>query len=115
MKKIPSIAAIAAAVTLSLTGCQNLVQSDVTCKVTDKDRSTASSKNGSKSVFRVYTEGPSDCTTFGLGDNALAGNFNSSDMYGRIKVGSTYKFHLAGVRNGFFSSFPEIIRMDEVK
>lgn len=115
MKKIVIIAALAVAATLSLTGCQNLIQSDATCKVTDKDRSTSSDKNGSKSVFRVYTEGPSECTTFGLADNVLAGNFNASDMYGRIKVGSTYKFHLAGVRNGLFSSFPEITRMDEVK
>lgn len=116
MKKIISIVALTAAASLSLTGCQNLAQSDATCKVTDKDRSTATDKNGhSKSVFRVYTEGPSECTTFGLGDNIITGNFNASDMYGKIERGHTYKFHLAGVRNGALNLFPEIQRVDEVK
>jgi hypothetical protein len=96
MKKIPVTLTIAALAVLSLTGCQNLVQNDpVTCTVTDKDRSTG--KSG-QSVFRVYTEG-TNCTTFGLADNILAGNMNASDMYGKIQVGKTYTFKTVGVRN----------------
>lgn len=109
---IPAFALVAL-VGVSMTGCQNLVQSDVTCTVTDKDRSTATDKDGhSKSVFRVYTE---ECDTLGLADNWIAGNFNSSDLYGKIKVGKKYNFHTVGVRNGFLSLFPEITKLEEVK
>lgn len=96
---------------LSLTGCQNAIKNDpVTCKVIDKDRST---NQDGKSVFRVYTEGGDGCETFGLADNWLAGNFNSSDMYGEIKVDETYIFETVGVRNGFFSLFPEIVSFEK--
>lgn len=115
MKRL-AYAAVALTALLGLTGCQNLVQNDpVTCTVTDKDRSTATDKDGhSRSVFRIYTEGGEKCTTFGLADNFLAGNFNASDMYGKIQVGKTYSFKTVGIRNGFFSSFPEITKMEEV-
>lgn len=117
MKKFIAVAAIATIGALSLTGCQNLIQNDpVTCKVTDKDRSTSSDKSGSKSVFRIYTEGcGQDNETLGLADNFLAGNFNASDMYAKIKVGNTYTFKTVGIRNGFTSSFREITKMEEVK
>lgn len=116
MKKSIATLAVGAFSLIALTGCQNLVQNDpVTCTVTDKDRSTASTKDGSKSVFRIYTDGGPECTTFGLADNLFAGNFNASDMYGKIQVGKTYSFKTVGVRNGFFSSFPEITKMEEVK
>ena len=107
---------VAAALLVSATGCQNLVQNaPVTCKVVDKDRSTSSSKDGSKSVFRIYTEGPGCDGTYGLGDNIIAGNFNSSDLYGQIRVGKTYRFENVGVRNGPMSMFKEITKATEVK
>lgn len=118
MKLTKSLAAlgVAAIAVTSLTGCQNLVQNGtVTCKVTDKDRSTEVKDGNSKSVFRIYTEGcGDDNATLGLADNFLAGNFNASDTFGRIKVGKTYEFTTVGVRNGFFSSFREITKYKEV-
>ena len=106
---------LAAGVLAGATGCNNLIQNaPITCKVVDKDRSTESSKNGSKSVFRIYTEGEGCDGTYGLADNIFAGNFNSSDMYGRIKVGATYRLTTVGVRNGLFSSFKEITQLSEV-
>lgn len=117
MKITKKVAALilAAGVLAGTTGCQNLVQNaPVTCKVTDKDRSTSSDKNGSKSVFRIYTEGAGCDGTYGLADNLFAGNFNASDMYGRIKVGAVYRLETVGVRNGFFSSFKEITKLSEV-
>lgn len=113
MKKITATLALAAVAALPLTGCQNAVQNDpVTCTVTDKDRSTG--KEG-ESVFRIYTDGEGCDDTYGLADNWLAGNFNSADMYGKIKVGKTYKIETVGVRNGFLSSFKEITKLEEVK
>lgn len=118
MKLTKSLAAlgVAAIAITSLTGCQNLVQNgDITCKVVDKDRSTEVKDGNSKSVFRIYTEGcGDDNATLGLADNFLAGNFNASDTFGRIKVGKTYEFTTVGVRNGFFSSFREITKYKEV-
>lgn len=115
-KKIAITLAAAAIATASLTGCQNLVKdAPVTCTVVDKDRSTESTKNGSNSVFRIYTEGGANCGTFGLADNIFAGNWNSADTYGRIKVGATYELETVGIRNGFMSWFPEITKATEVK
>ena len=111
MKKITATLAIAAFAALSLTGCQNLVQNEpVTCKVIDKDRSTGPNR---ESIFRIYTEGY-NCETFGLADNLVAGNWNAADMYAQIKVDKTYSFKTVGVRNGFFSSFKEIVKFEEV-
>ena len=116
MKKLITAGVIALAA-VSLTGCQNLVQNEpVTCTVIDKDRSTQVVDGASKSVFRIYTEGcGSDNETLGLADNILAGNFNSSDMFAKIKAGETYTFKTVGVRNGFFSSFREITSMTKVE
>lgn len=115
MKKL-IIAGVIAIAAFSLTGCQNLVQNEpVVCTVVDKDRSTESSKNGSKSVFRIYTENcGEDNETLGLADNILQGNLRSSDMYAKIKVGETYRFETVGIRNGAFSSFREIVRFTKV-
>lgn len=110
-KKTLAVLAASGIMLTSLTGCQNLIQNDpVTCTVDDKDRSTNSE---GASVYRIYT---SDCgednATLGLADNILAGNFNSSDMYGQIKVGATYEFKTVGARNGFLSMFREITEME---
>lgn len=119
MAKLPKVLAalgVAAIAVTSLTGCQNAIQNGTTtCKVIDKDRSTEVKDGNSRSVFRIYTEGcGDDNATLGLADNFLAGNFNASDTFGRIKVGKTYEFTTVGVRNGFFSSFREITKYKEV-
>lgn len=97
----------AALVGAALSGCTTNPQT-LTCTVTEKDRST---NKDNQSVFRVYTE---QCDTLGLADNIFAGNFNSADMFGKIKVGKTYEFQTVGTRNGFMSWFPEITKMREV-
>lgn len=113
MKKVLGTIAVAGVMAMSLTGCQNLVQNEpVTCTVVDKDRSTEVVDGTSKSVFRVYTEGcGADNQTLGIGDNPIAGNWNSSDLYGQIKVGASYEFKTVGVRNGMLSMFREITEM----
>jgi hypothetical protein len=118
MKKITATLALGALALISLTGCQNLIQNDpVTCKVVDKDRSTATDKDGhSHSVFRIYTEGcGADNETLGLADNPIAGNWNASDMYAKIKVGKTYELKTVGIRNGYASSFREVTKFTEVQ
>lgn len=116
MKKFLTAGFVSALFLISLTGCQNFIQNDpVVCTVVDKDRSTATVDGHSKSVFRVYTEGcGEDNATLGLGDNPFGAGYNSSDLYGKIKVGKTYEFKTVGYRNGFTSSFREIKSYREV-
>lgn len=116
MKKLITAGVIAVGA-MSLTGCQNLVVNEpVVCTVTDKDRSTKVVDGSSQSVFRIYTENcGADNETLGLADNILQGNFNASDMYAKIKVGETYRVETVGYRNGFFSSFREIVRFTKVE
>lgn len=114
--KVLATLGVAGTLIVGLSGCQNLVQNaPVTCTVVDKDRSTESGKNGSKSVFRIYTEGNGCDGTYGLADNILQGNFNASDMYGQLQKGQTYRLETVGVRNGLFSSFKEIVRFQKVE
>jgi hypothetical protein len=83
----------------------NTNHATVTCTVTGKDHSIDKNNNP---VYRVYTSGNSDCTTFDIADSALFGNFNSADLYGKIQEKETYRFETSGVRNGFLSLFPVI-------
>jgi hypothetical protein len=107
-----TIAAVAVASVLAVTtlsGCGNANPQTVTCTVNDKDRSTGS-KGGS--VYRIYTD---ECDTLGVADNWLQGNFNSADLYAKIKVGERYEFDTVGYRNGFMSWFPEITKVRPAK
>ncbi|URP22345.1 hypothetical protein SEA_BIG4_312 [Microbacterium phage Big4] len=57
--------------------------------------------------YRVFTD---NCGTFGVQDDFWLGQWNSADTYGSIRVGDTYDFEAYGWRNGFFSTFPNIIK-----
>lgn len=46
-------------------------------------------------------------------DTALRGKFDSSDMYQKIKENKTYKFHLNGYRNEFWSLYENILSFEE--
>lgn len=80
---------------------------DITCYVENKDRT---SHNGSSDA-RVYTK---DCGVLNVQDLFWAGEFNSADRYSAIEVGHKYRFHVTGVRFGFFSMFPHIRTVDKV-
>lgn len=67
-----------------------------------KDHSTNSSGD---SVYRVYT----NCGVFSVEDDLFRGRFNSADTYAKLQAGGTYDFHIIGWRNGFFSTFPNIL------
>jgi hypothetical protein len=42
----------------------------------------------------------------------LRGNWESSDVYGKLKTDSTYTFITSGYRFGFFSMYPNIINVE---
>lgn len=61
--------------------------------------------------YLVYSTG----TTYEITDSWLYGRFNSSDLYGKIEVGKTYKMKIGGSRKPFFSWYPNIYEITEVK
>lgn len=83
-----------------------------TCAVTDKDRTTVSSDNGSRSDMRIYT---TDCGTLAVTDLMTRGQFNSADIYASIEPGNTYEITTVGWRIPWLSAFPVVLGVpDEV-
>ena len=74
-------------------------------KVTDKERIVTKNGDDLDSYYLIFTEDG----TFKLEDELFYGNFNSSDLYGKIKVDSTYEFTTIGWRIGFLSEYPNIV------
>lgn len=84
---------------------------EVTTEITHKERVCSGSGDSHKCEYLIFTE----AGTFKITD-ALFGTvrFNSSDLYGKVKVGATYEITYYGWRNGFFSMYPNIKSMEEV-
>jgi hypothetical protein len=76
-----------------------------TTKVTSKERITKKSGDNIESFYLVYT----DKGTLKLEDDVLRGNWESSDVYGKLKNDSSYAFTTTGFRFGLFSMYPNII------
>ena len=79
----------------------------VRAKVEGKERITEKEGDNINSFYLIYT----DKGTLKLEDDLLRGNFYSSDVYGKIKQDSTYTFKTSGYRNGFLSSYPNVIEV----
>lgn len=83
----------------------------VTTKVTDKERVCKSDGDGGTDCeYLVFTE----AGTFKLTDTVLYGRFNTSDVYGRIQKDKRYDLKVVGWRQGWSSSYPNIIEATEV-
>jgi hypothetical protein len=82
---------------------------ELTCTVTDEDRSSDGA-GGSK--YRVYTK---ECGVLSNEDSLLQFKWNSADVQNTVKEGKVYKFEVNGWRVGFFSWFPNIDTATEVK
>jgi hypothetical protein len=80
-----------------------------TATVSGKERITKSNGDQIESFYLVYT----DKGTIKLEDDILRGNWSSSDVYGSLKNDSTYTFTTSGFRNGFFSMYPNIIKINK--
>lgn len=64
---------------------------------------------GEDSKYLVYTENE----TFENTDSWLYLKFDSSDLYGHMKANETYKVKVAGWRWKFFSSYRNIVALEE--
>jgi hypothetical protein len=83
----------------------NTTTSYETFTVSGKERVTTN--NSSK--YLVYT----NTTTFEVVDTWIHDRFSSSDFYGQIVVGKTYRAKVQGWRVPFFSMYQNIITLDE--
>lgn len=83
-----------------------------TCQVTEvvKVNELEQSTNGA----RVYC---ADGSNYEISDNFMTGRFDSSNVYNRVKAatGKEIVVDTIGFRNGFFSSFENIVEVKEVK
>ena len=81
----------------------------VTATVLDKGITTSSTSDDKgnttvTSTYMIYT----DKGVFTDKDGLVKWKFNSSDMYGQLQKGQTYKFTVHGWRNHFLSIYPNI-------
>lgn len=86
----------------------------VTTEVISKERVCDNSgTNGAMECkYLVFTENG----TFKITDSLFGTvRFNSSDVYGRIREGHTYTITYYGFRLPFFSEYPNIKKVEEVK
>jgi hypothetical protein len=108
MKKL-AVAAVAALALIGLAGCASPQTSIVgPCTVTN---ATASGGDKGSVKYLVFTK---ECGVFTVEDAFLKNVWNSSDTFNEIHVGSVYNFETYGFRNGFISSYPNILTLKKV-
>lgn len=86
---------------------RNAHRETITAKVVDK---AIKRSDRDHDKYLIYT----DHETLEDEDSLLNGKFNSSDVYGQITAGHTYRFEVIGWRNPFFSIYRNIISVQEV-
>lgn len=71
------------------------------------DKQVVAVKDGHK--YLIYT----DNGVYQDTDSMLNGKYNSSDMYGQLKVGQKYSCDVVGYRNGFWSAYENLINCNK--
>ena len=63
----------------------------------------------------IYTiDADKEVNVYEITDSWLKGRFNSSDLYGKITIGKTYRMTICGHRSPFLSMYPNIYEADEI-
>ena len=78
--------------------------------IKDKERINYEDAGETKSKYLVY----SDDEVFENMDDWFYLKFNSSDIYGQLNMGDTYKIWVSGWRINIFSSYRNIIAIEKV-
>lgn len=87
-------------------------ETQYTIMITDKERVNS----GSLSKYLVFGEDENgELLVFQNTDNLLRGKWNSSDIYGKLKIGNTYRVKVVGYRIPFLSSYKNIISYEETE
>lgn len=83
---------------------------EVETTVTGKDRVCPSNSGSLECKYLVFTlDG-----TFQLSDSLIAGRYDSSDLYGKIRPGQKYRLTVYGWRFGPSSMYPNIKKAEEI-
>jgi hypothetical protein len=83
-------------------------------KVTKTERVANKDGNGARYLVWGVNDTLGSKETFEITDSAVNWRWNSSDLYGEINVGTTYKFDVVGYRWGYGSSYRNIITATEI-
>lgn len=86
---------------------ERVSETTVTFTVEDK----AIKRYSDDDKYLVYT----DNGTYEITDSLVYWRWNSSDLYGKIKVGKTYEAKVYGWRIPIFSSYKNIVSVEEVE
>lgn len=91
-----------------LGGCliQNGNEADVTITVKEK-QAVATHDSYKYLIFSTQDE------VFESDDTFVHGKWNSSDIYGKLEPGHTYKIHVCGTRIPLFSMYRSILSVDQ--
>lgn len=80
-------------------------------EVTVVDKAVKNYSN--RGTYLVYCEDANrEIQVYQITDSLLAGRFNSSDVYGSIRVGKKYRFGVRGARNEIMSWYPNIYEFE---
>lgn len=86
--------------------------------ISDKERVVTSSSGGNSSISSKYlifcTDKDGNDRVLENTDSFLRFKFNSSDIYGQLEVGQTYQVTVVGYRIPFFSTYENIIEIEEI-
>lgn len=89
---------------------------EYTITVTDKERIYEGSGNTASSKYLVFCDDENgNALVFENTDCLIRGKWNSSNIQGQLKEGSTYKITVIGYRIPFFSMYQNIIKMEKIK
>ena len=106
MKKLMLIA-IALVISVNISSCGYMNEEKTIATVEAKERINTKEK----SFYLVFT----DSDQYKITDQLFYGKFNSSELYGRLKIGRTYEFVTHGYRLPFFSAYKNIESYREIK
>lgn len=80
--------------------------------ITEKERVA----NSESSKYLIYAEDEQgELVVFENTDNLFRFKFDSSNIYGELKVGHTYKMTVVGYRVPFLSMYQNIIDIEEIQ
>lgn len=108
------VALAVAGVLVALTGIAAMVLAytdstrDVVTQVVNEQQVCSGVGSSMSCKYLIYTTGG----TFEDVDSLLTGKFNSSDVYGELEIGHTYRLRVRGWRVPFFSQYPNILGIE---
>lgn len=84
-----------------------------TIEITVKDKYIK--KSSGKSSGDKYLIVDTDKNTYQITDLTFIGKWNSTDLYNELEIGKKYKITTSGIRNQFWSMYPNINKVEEIK